>query len=202
MKEKSMEGVNATREERLRKGDWLVRDVPLPVARSLVEREHYAKGGSNTRVYTHGLFRNEDIFDDQCAGVAWWIPPTKSSAQKTYPPNWRGVLSLSRLVIIPDTPKNACSFLLSRSMKAIDRVKWPCLVTYADDWRGHTGAIYKACGWDYVGLTDKQPVWVRNGIMVARKAGPKTRTFEEMKALGAELVGSFRKHKFTHIDPA
>lgn len=180
-------------EGRLSKNEWYVKEIPLHLAQVITKEYHYAKGGSNTRTYTHGLFRKGE---EQCFGIAWWLPPTRSSAKKTYRKNPDGVLSLSRLVILPDVPKNACTFLLSRSVKLIDRKRWPCLVTYADEWRGHLGTIYKAAGWAYKGKTKPQPLFVINGRMTARKAGGYTRTHNEMIALGAVLVGYFRKHKF------
>ncbi len=186
-------------EDRLRKADWTVRDVEIPVARRMVERHHYAAGASNTATYLHGLFREGDIFEEQCCGIAWWIPPTRSAAEATYPTNWQGVLCLSRLVILLEIPKNACTFLLARSRKLIDRIAWPCLVTYADEWQGHTGGIYRADNWKYVGLTRAERTYRVKGRMVARKAGGKTRTHGEMMELGAELVGSFAKHKFIHL---
>jgi hypothetical protein len=73
------------------------------------------------------------------------------------------------------------------------------LVTYADEWRGHTGAIYRADNWTYCGKTAAESVWTLDGRMVARKAGPKTRTTAEMEAMGARLEGRFPKHKFVHI---
>lgn len=186
-------------QNRLRKEDYTVRPVDLAVARRLVESYHYAAGASNTATYLHGLFPAGAFWETECVGVAWWIPPTRSAAEATYPANWQGVLSLSRLVVAPDVPKNACSFLLARSMRLIDRQAWPCLVTYADEWQGHKGTIYRAPNWEYAGLTDAYPAWVLGGRMVARKAGPRTRTYEEMRELGAELVGKFRKHKYVHI---
>lgn len=182
----------------LRAEDWIVMGLGLARAAELVERCHYSKGGANTATYLHGLFPAGCVFDAQCIGVAWWMPPTKSAAQATFPENWNGVLCLSRLAI-EDAPKNAASFLLSRSMKMIDRKRWPCLVTYADTWRGHTGAIYRATNWEYLGLTKPQRTYVKNGRMIARKAGPTTRTHAEMLALGAECVGFFAKHKFIHV---
>lgn len=181
--------------ERLRKEDFEVKPVSLKEARNLVENYHYAKGASNTAVATHGLYR---IGDPECLGVAWWLPPTKAAALATYPDNWRGVLALSRLVIKPDVPKNACSFMLSRSMKLIDRTLWPCLVTYADDWQGHVGTIYKATNWVYLGQTKPQPTYRIGDRMVSRKAGPKTRTHQQMLDLGAAFIGKFSKHKFVH----
>lgn len=185
--------------ERLIASEWSVRDVDIAVARSIVETSHYARGASNTAVYLHGLFRDGDIFQQQCVGVAWWIPPTKSAALATYPANWKGVLALSRLAILPEVPSNACTFLLARSRKLIDATAWPCLLTYADEWRGHTGAIYKADNWIYIGRTKPERTYQINGRMVARKSGPNTRTHAEMIELGAEMVGSFAKHKFVMV---
>lgn len=144
----------------------------------------------------HGLYR---IGDGSLAGVAWWIPPTKSAALATYPKNWQGVLALSRLVLEEWVPQNGASFLLARSMRLIDRARWPALVTYADSWQGHKGTIYRASNWTHVGTTKPERTYVLNGRMVARKAGPRTRTHQEMLDLGAEMVGAFGKEKFVHI---
>lgn len=176
----------------LQKSQWRVRPVEMAIGRSLVEQYHYSRGASNTATYLHGLI---DSFGE-CKGVTWWIPPTKSAALATFPNNWKGVLALSRLVIAPGVPKNACSFLLSKSVRLIDSKRWPCLVTYADTWRGHSGAIYRACGWSYLGLTNPEATYTLNGVMVARKAGPRTRTHSEMLALGARFEGRHAKHKF------
>lgn len=182
---------------RLRKHDFFVEAIPLKLAQEIVGQYHYAHHGANTAVYSHGLFQiNNELI---CLGIAWWIPPTKSAALATYPQNWQGVLSLSRLVLLPEVPKNAATFLLSKSMKLIDRKRWPCLVTYADTWQGHNGTIYKAAGWKYCGLTKPEAVFVKDGQMIARKAGPKTRTKSEMESLGANNIGRFSKHKFIHL---
>lgn len=185
--------------DRLRKEDWEVRPVSIDVARRLVESHHYAKGASNTRTYLHGLFRRGSFWDEECKGVAWWIPPTRSAAEATYPDNWQGVLSLSRLAIAPDVPKNGCSFLITRSARLIPVKDWPCLVTYADDWRGHTGAIYRACNWQYIGKTAAEETFTIAGVMTSRKAGGKTRTRAEMANLGARTEGKHSKHKFVLI---
>lgn len=182
--------------EKLRKEHYEVRTISRSVAYDLVSRYHYARSASNTAVYLHGLF---EIGVKECLGVAWWLPPTKSAALATYPDNWQAVLALSRLVIVPGVPSNACSFLLSRSRRLIDSAKWKCLVTYADTWQGHSGAIYRADNWEYKGMTRPERCYVRQGIMIARKAGPKTRTHKEMLDLGCEMIGSFSKHKFVKL---
>ena len=181
----------------LRRRDWMVDTLALGQAASLVAQEHYAHGGANTATFRHGLFRVEE-WPLVPRGVAWWIPPTRAAAEATYPEgDWRRVLALSRFVLDPTVPQNGASFLLARSSRRIKQSgEWDCLVTYADEWQGHVGTMYIAAGWEYVGLTRPERVYTLNGRMVARKAGPRTRTHSEMLALGAECVGAFRKHKF------
>ena len=186
--------------DRLRRNEWLVDTVALEQARDLVTRLHYAAGGANTATFRHGLFRREE-WPLVVAGAAWWIPPTRGAATATFPEgDWQRVLALSRFVLEPGVPKNGASYLLARSSRLIAQSgEWDCLVTYADEWQGHVGTIYKASGWEYVGMTRPERVYVRDGMMIARKAGPTTRTHAAMLALGAECVGSFAKHKYRKV---
>lgn len=174
--------------------------VPIPVARRLVFRHHYAGGAANTATFLHGLFRKDDRWN--CLGVAWWIPPTRSAAEATWEGHPDEVLSLSRLVVVPEVPTNGASFLIGQSIRRIKRDgRFRCLVTYADTWQNHTGAIYRATNWEYLGSTAAEALWVdpATGRMVARKAGPKTRTAAEMEALGYEMAGRFPKEKFRMV---
>lgn len=183
----------------LRREDWRVDTVPLVTCQRLVAAHHYAGGGPNTATFRHGLLRVDEPL--RVWGVAWWIPPTRTAAEASWDGDWRQVLSLSRLVVVPEAPPNAASFLIGRSIALIRRDgRWRCLVTYADEWQGHTGAIYRATNWEYMGLTQAEPTFVDGkGRMVARKAGPNTRTRTEMKRLGYEEVGRFARHKFRRL---
>lgn len=187
---------------RLLKNEWVVRPVSFYAAHRLVRKYHYAASATKTGVYIHGLFRVGEAFpESKCLGIAWWLPPTKNAAIATYPDgDWRKVLSLTRLVISPEVPKNACSFLLARSMKLINTNNWECLVTYADTWQEHTGTIYKATNWEYMGLTQPSAVFTNeDGMMMGRKRGARNLTIEEMNLKGFEEVGKFPKHKFRII---
>lgn len=174
-------------------GDYEVRPVDIFTARRLVEEHHYARGASNTAVYLHGLYRQSE---DECLGVAWWLPPTKPAALSVSP-DWRGVLALSRLVIVPDMPTNAASFLLGRSVRMVRRDgRFHALVTYADEGQGHTGGIYRATNWEYVGAMKGHPSWHdTDGRRVAVKA-TRNRTYAEMEALGYARGPRTPKHKF------
>ena len=180
-----------------RKRDWWVADLDFQTGVRMVRKLHYSHGTSNTSVYCHGLFPRDWFWATEAVGVAIWLPPTKTAAQ-SFSENWRGVLALSRLAVQDEIPTNAESFFIRHSMDLVDRKRWPVLISYADEWRGHTGAIYEASGWTECGRTKPERTYVLNGRMISRKAGPKTRTHSEMLALGAECVGSFRRIRFVH----
>jgi hypothetical protein len=181
-------------ERPLNKAEWYVADATLDQAQEMVGEHHYSKGGSNTRVYVHGLYRQSD---DKLFGIAWWLPPTKVACQSVNKGEWTRVLSLTRLVCLPDAPKNSCSFLLSKSLSIIWKErKYVSLVTYADESQGHTGIIYKASNWIYVGRTGPYPRWLDSeGRQVSPKATV-NRTKAQMETLGYRKEGSYYKHKF------
>lgn len=181
--------------ERLRADDWYVADAPLAAAQLAVDLFHYSRGGSNTAVYVHGLYRKADA---RLMGVAWWLPPTRVACESVNRDNWTKVLSLTRMVMLPGTPKNACSFLLARSVKLIRKDgRFVSLVTYADESQGHEGRVYRASNWQYVGRTGPYPRWLDplTGAQVAPKATT-NRTKAEMEARGYVKQGAYYKHKY------
>lgn len=183
--------------DRLEAKDWTVQRIDHAPAREFIERWHYARGCSQTRVYTFGLHHH--ALADQLFGVTMWLPPTKNAAISVDREQWRQVLALSRMAVHPSVPKNACSFMLARSVRAIKRERrFVALVTYADESQGHEGGVYRAAGWTYAGRTKQaMPRWVdpKTGRQVATQA-TRTRTPEQMAALGYVNTGSFHKHKF------
>ena len=55
--------------DKLRKSEWEVRPCPLADAQAMVREYHYARGGSNTAVYVHGLYHRAT---GNLHAVAWW----------------------------------------------------------------------------------------------------------------------------------
>ena len=181
--------------ERLRRTEWRVRDISAAAARAFIAQHHYARGASNTRVYSHGLFRQGS---DPLMGAALWLPPTRVAAESVNRDEWQKVLSLTRLACHPDAPRNAASFLLAASVRLIRQDgRFVSLVTYADTRYGHTGAIYRASNWEYVGRMRGSGVWrdPATGRQVSRKA-THSRTDAQMLALGYERLPPSDKHKF------
>lgn len=172
--------------------DWYVADCPLSDAQALVKEFHYAKGGSTSAIYTHGMFRKSDNF---LMGIAWWTPPTKDTALTVNASDWRRVLNLSRLVIRPEAPRNAASFLLGKSIKSIKRDKrFVSLVTFADEAQGHNGGIYKATNWLYMGRVGPHARWI--DPKTERQVSNAHKNSTIMYSMGYVKMKSFYKHKF------
>lgn len=188
--------------ENLRRADWFVSGCTMRQLHEMVGREHYAKRGANTATYRHGLYRRADL---RCFGIAWWIPPTKAAAAASWDGDWREVITLHRLACRPEAPRNSESFLIAKSIEFIRKDgRFRCLTTYADEGQGHRGQIYRATNWEYLGKTKPEATFRDGeGMMVSRKAGPKTATRAEMAAKGCVDVGAFARHKFRLIlEPA
>ncbi len=188
-----------TSDARLRKADWYVANAPLKEAQLMIRENHYSHGGSNTAVYCHGLYRRSD---DRLMAVACWLPPTRVACESVNRAEWKRVLSLTRLVCLPDAPRNAATFLMGASIRLIRKDgRFASLVTYACESQEHTGAIYRASNWAYVGRTGPYPRWLdATGRQVAPKATT-NRTKAQMEALGHVKSGSFYKHKFVlHLE--
>lgn len=188
-----------------RRGDLKFEQVDHAIGKALILEHHYARGCSKTGTM-YGALR-----DGQLVAVAQWLPPTKVCAQSVLPEFdlWKYVVSLTRLVVVPGEPQNTATMLIGASLRWLPTLrfpwhqrKWLAAVTFADESEGHTGQIYKATNWTYVGMTKKYPRWVTaDGAQVSTKAGPKTRTKEEMESLGYRISGYFAKHKFVFHFP-
>lgn len=153
---------------RLDRASRTVSDAPLQVARRLIAEHHYSRGSSKAIVFMHGLYRA----DGELCGAAHWIPPTKPAAVSVNRDHWRDVLSLSRLVVLPGEPVNSASYLIGRSIRLIRAAgRWRTLLTYADESQGHTGAIYRATNWKFIGRTKPRRMWINpvNGRRMSQK---------------------------------
>jgi hypothetical protein len=180
----------------LRACDWFVDGLPMSEAAELVREHHYSKSCANTSVACHGLYHRDDYMTPM--GAALWMPPTPNAA-RTVAEDWRSVLCLSRLVILPDVPTNGASFLLGRSMQLLDRERWPVLLTYADTRHGHSGAIYRATNWQEVGEVKAGDQWIGPfGEQRGRKRGPRNLSVAELEAAGFTRLPAAPKIKFVH----
>lgn len=188
---------------RLRAEDYRVRPCSrAEVWRTFTRHHHYSGGSSPIATYQHGLYRALDGATLLGPfGVALWVPPTIKAAKNIAGADYRGVLALSRLAVEPGMPTNSASFLLGRSMRLIDRKRWPVLVTYADTRLGHSGAIYLATNWRHDGEEVRGTQWVTpEGRLVGTQSGIRGRSYTraEMEDRGCLPVEPLPKIRFVH----
>lgn len=177
----------------LAKSEWVVRPIPHALAVDFISEHHYARGASKTGISPTGLYHREG---DELLGALLWLPPVMGAAKSVAPRRPHSVVSLHRLAIAPQAPRNSASFLIGRAIRLLDH-RWELCLTYADTGRGHVGTVYQASGWEYHGETRPRPLWRDEaGRMVSPKRGAKNLTKDELLAEGAVLVGRYSKHKY------
>ena len=145
-----------------------IRPIYKPLAREIIEKNHYSGRLSSCR-YPLGIFYQTDdehkFFaepEEKLIGVACYGFPVgrrvlgsifSEEILKT-----RNLLELTRLFIYDGYGKNIESLAISLSFKWLkeNAPKIKDLVSYADPEQGHDGAIYQATNWIYQGCGDFQ----------------------------------------------
>ena len=110
----------------------------------------------------------------------------------------KGFFELSRLCIAPSvqtSEHNITSWFVSRAIKELKKdTKVRAILSYADS-DFHQGTIYRACNFDYYGLTDqKSDFWIKqeDGTYIKHSRG-------KVKGVDGEWRPRSRKHRFVMI---
>ena len=150
--------------------DYDMRECPLTTVDAMCRSHHGYGAAGGVATYSFAVYEA----GHPVAAYAWQ-PPPPGAAKAVCPEAPAGVLALSRMVAVPreDRALNHVSRPLRRQMNAaIDRGRWPVLVTYHDEGQGHTGHVYKCSGWELVGHGRKRAFYVDgNGARASRYAG-------------------------------
>ena len=112
--------------------------------------------------------------------------------------NQRGFFELSRLCVAPsvqETEHNITSWFVSRAIRELRKdTEVRAIISYADT-DHHRGTIYRACNFDYYGLTDqKSDFWIKqeDGSYIKHSRG-------KVKGVDGEWRPRSRKHRFVMI---
>lgn len=122
--------------------------------REFVERHHYSQTVCGlTGVIAFGLFRGDILI-----GVALFGSVGMYNVAKKYcPESPKLVIELRRLVLIDAAPKNSESFFVARALQWLKRhTQFRIVLSYADPHFGHSGTIYKALNFEFIGKTSKK----------------------------------------------
>ena len=118
------------------------------------EHWHYSHSinGLSCR-YCFGLYRMDDEQFPTLIGAAiYGKPAMRGQGPKWHPDNPTSVLELRRLVCIDDTPKNTESYFIGQTLRWIrNNTDYELILSLADPYYGHSGTIYRATNFVYLG---------------------------------------------------
>lgn len=105
------------------------------------------------------------LLDEEMIGAMAYGYLSGANVWKKYADAPEKVLELRRMALVPDTVTNTASFFIARTLKWIrDNTDVQTIVSYADPYHGHTGAIYRATNFEYRGKTpNTSPRIIWNG---------------------------------------
>ena len=140
--------------------DLIISPCELADIRSFVETHHYSRTVNGVKITA--CFR-VDYLDTLVGAVVYGQMST--TAWKKFSASEADVLELRRLVLVDECPKNSESRVVGWTLRHI-RKSIPgvsVVVSYADPHHGHTGVIYKASNFEYLGESAKD-IGFRNPI--------------------------------------
>ena len=92
------------------------------------------------------------------------MPSMPATAAKYNPINPSRCMELRRLVCIDDTPKNTESYFIGKTLRWLKQnTDIEVIVSFADQHYGHSGTIYKASNFEYLGETGSARVLMVDG---------------------------------------
>ena len=135
----------------LNKNDYTVESIETSAALKIVIEKHYlhrvAPCSKAFGIFEKGGFFGGTLMGVVCYGVPAYNPILKSICGKE---EMNNVYELTRLWIDDSVPKNGESFLISNSLKKLDK---EIIISYADTTQNHLGIVYQASNWQYIGIT-------------------------------------------------
>ena len=136
--------------------NFTVEEVTRKSIVSFIEKHHYSHNVNGVQsLYHYGLYTEGNFGIPKMIGAMMYAHPSMpATAAKYNPINPNKCLELRRLVCIDDTPKNTESYFIGQTFKLLKRdTDKEVIVSFADQHHGHTGVIYKASNFDYLGET-------------------------------------------------
>lgn len=103
-------------------------------------------------------------YDGKIIGAAIFGGLAMPNVWMKYADKREDIIELRRLCCIDDTPKNTESYFIGQCLRWLKRnTDIKKVISYADTDYGHTGIIYKASNFDYIGKTNPGRVIVYQG---------------------------------------
>jgi hypothetical protein len=124
--------------------------VAASLVRPFIEREHYLHSMPAGPILTFGVFLGESL-----VGAAVFTRGARQGHRLLAAARPEQVVTLARFWLADDLPRNSESRVLAVVMRQVRRhTDYRLVLSYADPVAGHTGTIYRAAGWLYLGRTE------------------------------------------------
>jgi len=149
---------------------------------------HYMGSKGFLSSYNYGVY-----FDDILVGAISYGIPNAPNINGIYTQETQGdYLELTRLALSDNCPKNSESRVIAITIKMLKRTipKLKGIITYADTAQNHTGVIYRASNFKYLGLTAQKTDLFVDGKPVGKLKNTK------YSDIDGEWVKRSRKHLF------
>ena len=144
----------------LRKTEMTVSPCQREEIREFIEQNHYSR--SIHGVMSSFCFKLER--EGKIIGAMLYGKIAMPKVWTKYGEKQSDVIELRRLCLVDDTPKNAESFFIAKTLKWLKQnTTIKTVVSYADPNYGHQGTIYRAANFQYLGQTSKTQIILWNG---------------------------------------
>ena len=146
--------------------DFTVEYINRKAVKGFIEKYHYSKNINGIQSYHHfGLYTKGNFGLPKMIGaMLYGIPSMPATAKKYNPINPNRCMELRRLVCIDDTPKNTESYFVGKTLRWLKtNSNTEVVVSFADQHYGHSGIIYKASNFEYLGETAKARILMVDG---------------------------------------
>ena len=140
--------------------EYTVKPVKISDIKSFVEKWHYSHNINGLKVsYCFGLFDGDSL-----VGACVFGEIAMANVYKKYVTNRHDLMELRRLCCIDNTPKNTESFFIGKCLRWLkNNTTIQKVISYADNHYNHTGIVYKASNFKYLGQTAKGKIINYNG---------------------------------------
>lgn len=127
-----------------------VRPVAPGVIRSIIEQKHYLHSMPAVSKLCFGVYLGESL-----EGAVVFTSGPRQGFKILEAAKPQDVSVLARLWLSDALPKNSESRVIGYVLRYIrHHTTWKLLLSYADPLAGHSGTIYQATGWYYLGQTE------------------------------------------------
>ena len=137
----------------LNKDNYIVDPIETSAAIKIVIEKHYlhrvAPCSKAFGIFETGGFFGGILKGVVCYGVPAYNPILKSLCGAD---EMNNIYELTRLWIDDAVPKNGESFLISNSIKKLDK---EIVISYADSSMNHLGIVYQSSNWHYIGMNKR-----------------------------------------------